>query len=66
MDFIHLCLICSSLSVPCLFLQYPVRVAQCEAATNEIKKRHPEVDLLRDVFPEQVIICSHVVLVSVV
>lgn len=52
------CLIRSSLSVLCSFLQYPVRVAQCEEAKNEIKKRHPEVDLLRDVSLEQVIFSS--------
>lgn len=34
--------------------QYPVRVAQCAAARDEVKKSHPEVELLRDATPEQV------------
>ncbi|CAM9994312.1 unnamed protein product, partial [Laminaria digitata] len=34
--------------------QYPVRVAQCVAARDEVKKNHSQVELLRDATPEQV------------
>ncbi|CAN0061539.1 unnamed protein product [Ectocarpus fasciculatus] len=34
--------------------QYPIRVAQCEAARDELQKSHPDVQLLRDATPEQV------------
>eukprot|EP00904_Undaria_pinnatifida_P000059 jgi/Undpi1/10053/HiC_scaffold_28.g12507.m1 len=34
--------------------QYPVRVAQCVAARDEVQKSHPQVELLRDATPEQV------------
>ncbi|CAM9510652.1 unnamed protein product, partial [Ectocarpus sp. 12 AP-2014] len=35
--------------------QYPIRVAQCEAARDELQKSHPDVQLLRDATPEQVL-----------
>ncbi|CAM9278091.1 unnamed protein product [Scytosiphon promiscuus] len=34
--------------------QYPVRVAQCQAARDELQKSHPDVQLLRDATLEQV------------
>ena len=34
--------------------QYPVRVSQCDKARDKVKKRHPDVDSLRDASPEQV------------
>ncbi|CAN0225323.1 unnamed protein product [Ectocarpus sp. 6 AP-2014] len=34
--------------------QYPIRVAQCQAARDELQKSHPDVQLLRDATPEQV------------
>ncbi|CAM9259891.1 unnamed protein product [Choristocarpus tenellus] len=34
--------------------QYPVRVSQCEAALEALKKRYPEMNLLRDASPAQV------------
>ncbi|CAM9311339.1 unnamed protein product [Ectocarpus sp. 12 AP-2014] len=34
--------------------QYPIRVAQCQAARDELQKSHPNVQLLRDATPEQV------------
>ncbi|CAN0422314.1 unnamed protein product [Ascophyllum nodosum] len=34
--------------------QYSVRVSQCDKARDEVKKRHPDVDSLRDASPEQV------------
>lgn len=37
-----------------VYLQYPVRVAQCEAARDEVQKRHPDVQVLRDASEQQV------------
>eukprot|EP00752_Nemacystus_decipiens_P018584 g16662.t1 len=34
--------------------QYPVRVEQCRTARDELQKRYPAVELLRDATPEQV------------
>ncbi|CAM9121043.1 unnamed protein product [Ectocarpus sp. 4 AP-2014] len=34
--------------------QYPIRVAQCQAARDELQKSHPDVQLLRDATTEQV------------
>ncbi|CAM9244473.1 unnamed protein product [Hapterophycus canaliculatus] len=34
--------------------QYPVRVAQCQTARDELQKSHPDVQLLRDATLEQV------------